>query len=105
MNNLEKKRYLQGKLADYYINKYIKNYDDKFDSDITKLEKKYKLFNKDGTRKKYLESQRDSLHKKCVEISKDLTKSGLPYLAKITNVIGEKGDTRTYISIYIYHKK
>lgn len=105
MNKIEKKRYIQSKIADYYINKHIKSKPDLNDSEITILEKEYKLFNKDGTRKKYLESQRDKLHSKCVEISKSLKSKNLPYLAKIANVIGEKGDTRTYISIYIYHIK
>lgn len=105
MNNLNKKRYIQAKIADYYINRDIKNKPNLGDSEITILEREFELINKDGTRKKYLESYRDKLHIKCANISKKLKERNLPYLAKIGRVIGEKGDTRNYISIYIYFNK
>lgn len=69
---------------------------------IPELEKKHKLFNKDGARKRYLQENYVATLTKCAALSRTLKASGLPYLAKIVPYRGEKGDQRYYNAIIIY---
>ncbi len=72
---------------------------------IPELEKKYKLFNKDGARKRFLQENYRTTLAKCAALSRTLKASGLPYLAKIVPFHGEKGDFRFYDAIIIYTPK
>lgn len=72
---------------------------------VKDIESEYHLRNIDGSRKRYLEKDYEKTLSKCSSISKDLRSKNSPYLAKISKVMGEKGDHRIYNSIEIYSPK
>jgi len=117
-----KEEYIKSKKQKYYTDKYNKNkelvnklqYNFNFDSKeieedkesivdlIYDLEIQYGLVTKDNKKKRFLEKDYKETLTKCANISKDLKRKNLPFLAKIVNVRGEKGDYRIYNSIILY---
>lgn len=127
--DFNKDKFIKNKITSFYVDKskkkkeYIdtlqtkldfnepKNNEPSIDSKISsqnivptipELEKKYKLLNKDGARKRFLQENYNSTLAKCAELSRTLKASGLPFLAKIIPYRGEKGDNRYYHAIIIY---